>query len=186
MSLTQTAILASALKSQGSSPKSQPSNISESVAQKPLQWLVVAGVVGYTLYKVVGGAVNTSAERAATSAQTTTSASNPWSFSAFLAQRIPAGTKLMTSAGAYAQAKKVYDALNTYFSDDADIVVGVFSALPSQVQVAQVAQSFSTYYKRDILDYIKNGKKTFDFGSGGISTEQYNIIIANVSKKPKF
>ena len=86
----------------------------------------------------------------------------------------------------YTEAKKVYDALNTYFVDDADIVIGVFSALPSKVQVAQVAKSFFDYYKRDILEYLKNGKKTFDFGTGGINTDQYNRIIENVKRKSKF
>jgi hypothetical protein len=36
------------------------------------------------------------------------------------------------------------------------------------------------------LEYLKNGKKTFDFGTGGINSEQYNRIIENVKRKPKF
>ncbi len=86
---------------------------------------------------------------------------------------------MLPAASAYKEAKKIYDALNTYFVDDADIVIGVFTALPSKIQVAQVAKSFSDYYKRDILEYLKNGKKTFDFGTGGINSEQYNRIIEN-------
>jgi hypothetical protein len=187
MSIAQTAILASALKGGGSStPKSQPTSFSESIAQKPLQWLVVGGVVAYAVSKVVGKVVKTAGERSQETAETTTSSDNPWSYKAFLSQNIPAGTNLLTAAKSYAEAKKVYDALNTYFVDDADIVVGVFAALPSKVQVAQVVQSFETYYKRNMLQYLQEGKKTFDFGSGGLSDALYTRIIENVKRKPKF
>lgn len=186
MSIAQTAILASALKSSPSAPKTQPTSIADSIAQKPLQWLVVTGAVVYFGSKAIGKIVKTADEREQERAETTTGVDNPWSFSAFLGQKIPKDTKMMFAANAFKEAKKIYDALNTYFVDDADIVIGVFTALPSKIQVAQVAKSFSDYYKRDILEYLKNGKKTFDFGSGGINTEQYNRIIENVKRKPKF
>jgi len=54
------------------------------------------------------------------------------------------------------------------------------------LQVAQVAQSFYTYYKKDILDYLKNGNKTIDFGTGGLSNAAYQRVIDNVTRKPKF
>ena len=188
--LTQAASTAIIAKSvSGGSPrpaKIQPTSLKESVAQKPFQWLIVGGVIVYFGSKAIGKLIKTGAERQQETAETTTSADNPWSAKAFLGQKIPAGTKLLTAALAYQQAKKIYDSLNTYFFDDEDIVIGVFTALPNQVQVAQVAKSFSDYYKRDILDYLKNGKKTFGFGSGGISTEGYNRIIENVRRKPKF
>ena len=47
MSIAQTAILASALKGGSSTPKSTPTSIADSIAQKPLQWLVVTGAVVY-------------------------------------------------------------------------------------------------------------------------------------------
>ena len=186
MSIAQTAILASALKGGSSAPKSQPSSFSESIAQKPIQWLIVGGAIVYFGSKAIGKLVKTGSERQQETAETATSTDNPWSFNAFLGQKIPAGTKLLTASLAYQQAKKIYDALNTYFFDDEDIVIGVFTALPSKVQVAQVAKSFNDYYKRDILDYLKNGNKTFGFGTGGLSTDGYNRIIQNVSRKPKF
>ncbi len=186
MSIAQTAILASALKGGSSAPKSQPTSFSESIAQKPIQWLIVGGAIVYFGSKAIGKLVKTGEERQQEFAETTTSSDNPWSAKAFLGQKIPAGTKLLTAAKAYAEAKKVYDALNTYFVDDADIVIGVFAALPSKTQVAQVVQSFENYYKRNILEYLKDGKKTFDFGTGGLSQEAYNRIIENVKRKPKF
>lgn len=188
MSIAQTAILASALKGGGSKePKTQPTSFSESIAQKPIQWLIVAGAVVYFGGKFIKNVVPSGINIRKEEAETSTSAENPWSYKAFLSgNKIPAGTNLLTTAKAYEQAKKVYDALNTYFTDNADIVVGVFAALPSKVQVAQVVQAFDTYYKRDILQYIQEGKKTFDFGTGGISDALYNRIIENVKRKPKF
>jgi hypothetical protein len=47
MSIAQTAIMASALKGGSSTPKSKPTSIADSIAQKPLQWLVVTGAVVY-------------------------------------------------------------------------------------------------------------------------------------------
>lgn len=188
MSIAQTAILATALRPRSSegAVKIKPSSITESIAQRPLQWLVVGGAVLYFGSKAIGKLITTGEERKKEEAETTTSPTNPWSATAFLAQKIPVNTKLLSSTASLSEAKKIYDALNTYFVDDADIVVGVFAALPSQIQVAQVVKSFESKYGRNILEYLKNGKKTFDFGTGGISSELYNRIIENVRRKPKF
>jgi hypothetical protein len=186
MSIAQTAILASALKGGSSTPKSTPTSIADSIAQKPLQWLVVTGAVVYFGGKFIKNIIPSGENLRKGEAETATTSDNPWSANTFMAQKIPANTNLLSSAGASQQAKKVYDALNTYFVDDADIVVGVFAALPSKVQVAQVVKSFEATYNRNILEYLKSGKKTFDFGTGGISDALYNRIIENVKRKPKF
>ena len=156
------------------------------MAQKPLQWLVVAGAVIYFGGKFIKNVIPSGANIRKDEAETATTIENPWSANTFLAQKIPAGTKLLKAASAYDRAKKIYDALNTYFVDEADIVVGVFAALPSKIQVAQVVKSFESKYNRNILEYLKNGKKTFDFGTGGISDALYNRILENVKRKPKF
>jgi hypothetical protein len=83
-------------------------------------------------------------------------------------------------------AKKVYDALNTYFFDDADIIIGIFSSLSSKLKVAQVAEKFFVIYGKDILEYLKSGNKTFDLGTGGLSKEDYQRILTIVDNKPKF
>ena len=187
MSLATTAILASAIRpSSSSTPAAKPTGIVESISQKPLQWLVVAGAVIYFGGKFIKNVIPTGDNIRKGEAETTTSTDNPWSANTFMAQKIPVTTNLLTAAGAFQQAKKVYDALNTIWVDDADIAVGVFAALPSKVQVAQVVKSFEAFYSRNILEYLKSGKKTFDFGTGGISEELYNRIIENVKRKPKF
>ena len=189
MSIAQTAILATAIRPRSSERVAKPTTttISESIAQRPIQWLIVAGAVVYFGGKFIKNAIPSGVNLRKEEAETSTSAENPWSYKLFLSgNKIPAGTNLLTAAKAYEQAKKVYDALNTYFTDNADMVVGVFAALPSKVQVAQVVKSFESFYKRNILEYLKSGKKTFDFGTGGISEELYNRIIENVKRKPKF
>lgn len=186
MSIAQTAILASALKGGSSAPKSQPTSFSESIAQKPLQWLVVGGAIIYFGGKFIKGIIPSGENLRKGAAETTTSADNPWSANAFMSQKIPVGTNLINSKGQAQKAKLIYDSLNTYFVDDADIVIGVFASLPSKVQVAQVVQYFENYYKRNMLEYLKDGKKTFDFGTGGLSQEAYNRILENVKRKPKF
>ena len=125
-------------------------------------------------------------ERLAEESETTVSKDNPFSYDKFLSQSIPDGTSLLTWSQANAFAKTIYESLNTYFSDSEGICVGTFRTIPSKVKVAQVARNFYGLYKRDILEYIKNGNKTFDFGTGGLSDDSYNQVLTIVDKKPKF
>jgi len=187
MSLLQTAYYAKVLKGdKGASTTPKPSSITESIAQRPIQWLIVTGAVVYFGSKFFGKLIKTGEERRTETAETATSTDNAFSFKTFLAQKIPANTKLLTAAGAFQNAKQVYEALNVKFSEDEDIAIGVFISLPSKTQVAQVAQAFYNFYKKDILYYLKNGNKLFDFGTGGLSESEYARVIDNVSRKPKF
>lgn len=186
MSIASTLILASAVKPKAANVSNASESFSQSVATRPIQYLVVLGAIVYFGGKFFKNVIPTGANVRKEEAETTTSINNPFSFKTFLGQTIPKGTNLLTAAKSFAAAKQIYDALNTYFADSADIAVGVFSSLPSKTQVAQVAQSFSNFYKRDILEYLKSGKKTFDFGTGGVSEALYNRIIENVKRKNKF
>jgi hypothetical protein len=158
----------------------------KSVADKPLQWLGVVAVLGggaYLLYRKLG---KSSAEKLAETSETSESIDNPFSYNKFLSQSIPDNTSLLTWSQANAYAKTIYDSLNTYFNDSEGICVGAFKTIPSKVKVAQVSRNFYALYKRDILEYIKNGNKTFDFGSGGLSESNYNQVLTIVDKKSKF
>ena len=152
MSLAQTAILASALKPRAErSASAAPSNFSQSIAQKPVQWLVVGGVVAYAVYKLFDKVIVSAKESQIIGAETKASTDNPFQFAYFLQNNIPKkGTSLITSAAAYKAAKQIYDELNSYFQDNDDIVVGVFSSLSSKYKVAQMAQAFNQYYKSDL------------------------------------
>lgn len=187
MSLLQTAYYAKVLRGdKGASTTPKPSGISESISQKPLQWLVVVGVVVYFGSKALGKLITTGQEKKQEEAETSTSRENPFSYNLFLTQKnIPKNTKLLSAAGAYKFAKEVYEALNFYFDENEDIAIGVFKVLPSKIQVAQVAQSFYNYYKIDILNYIKNGNEKNKF-RGGLSEDDYKQVITIVNKKPKF
>lgn len=160
--------------------------IEKSIAEKPLQWLLVAGVLGTGTYFAFRKIIPEKGKRITDDAETDVSENNPFSYTKFLSQKIPTGTALFKVATARANAKQIYDSLNTYFNDDEDIVIGVFNSISSKVKVSQVCQQFFDMYKKDILEYLKTGKKTFSFGTGGLSKEDYQRILTIVSKKDKF
>lgn len=160
--------------------------IEQSIADRPLQWLLVTGVLGTAAYFAFRNLIPEKGERILEDAETDVSKNNPFSYTEFLSQTIPAGTSLLKVENARATAKQVYESLNTYFNDNEDIAIGVFSSLSSKVKVAQVCKEFYNMYKKDILEYLKTGAKTFDFGTGGLSKEDYQRILTIVSKKPKF
>jgi len=162
------------------------SDVTKSVANKPLEWLAVVGILGVGGYFLFKKVFKSKGERLAEESETTVSKDNPFSYDKFLSQSIPDNTSLLTWSQANAFAKTIYDSLNTYFSDSEGICVGAFRSIPSKVKVAQVARNFYGLYKRDILEYIKNGNKTFDFGTGGLSDDSYNQVLTIVDKKPKF
>ena len=160
--------------------------IEQSVAEKPLQWLLIAGVVGtagYLAYKQLRPSLT---KRIIEGAELDVSEENPFSYSKFLSQKIPIGTQLLTFNNAAQSAKQIYDSLNSYFNDSEDICIGVFNSLGSKTKVAQVCEKFYVIYKRDILQYLKTGNKTFDLGTGGLSDEDYQRVLTIVSNKPKF
>ena len=160
--------------------------IEKSIAERPLQWLLVTGVLGTGLYFLAKSIRPDKGERILEDAETEVSNDNPFSYTKFLSQTIPPGTPLIKVETARAAAKQIYDSLNTFFNDDEDITIGVFNSLSSKVKIAQVCQQFFNMYNKDILEYLKTGGKTFDFGTGGLSKEDYQRILTIVSKKPKF
>ena len=144
--------------------------------------IVLLGGAAYGVSRIIKRAKEKSTT---TKAELTTSEYNPFSPSSFF-KKVPAGTKLITRANALQYAKIIYDALGGHFFDDPDKVIYAFASLPSQTIVAQVVENFEATYKRNILEYLKNGNKTFDFGTGGLNDEQYNRILENVKRKPKY
>lgn len=144
--------------------------------------VALLGGAAYGVSRVIKKAKEKSLRKGA---EYTTSEDNPFSPSSFF-KKVPAGTKLITRANALQYAKIIYDSLSGYFFDDADKVIYVFASLPSQTIVAQVVENFEAQYKRNVLEFLKSGNKTFDFGTGGINDEQYNRILENVRRKPKY
>ncbi len=160
--------------------------IEQSIADRPLQWLLIAGVVGgagYLAYKQIKPSLK---KKIIEGAELDLSEDNPFSYAKFLSQKVPIGTQLLTFNNAAQSAKQIFDSLNSYFNDSEDICIGVFNSLGSKIKVAQVCEKFYVIYKRDILQYLKTGNKSFDFGSGGLSNEDYQRVLTIVSNKPKF
>lgn len=186
MSVASAAILASAIRPKSESQSSGPKTVGESVVQKPIQWLIVAGVVGYFGYQLLKDLIDTKDEKGKGDAETA-SRENPWAFENFLDwSKVPKGTKVLEYSAALAKARQVYNALDVIAYENEDIVVGVFTSLPSKLQVAQVAKAFYDNFGKDILTYIQQGNKTLSFFTGGLSNENYQRIINNVARKPKF
>ena len=160
--------------------------ITQSVADKPLQWLLIAGVVGGAGYLAIKKLIPSKITKIVEGAETEVSEDNPFSYAKFLSQKVPVGTQLLTFNNASQSAKQIYDSLNSYFNDSEDICIGVFNSLGSKIKVAQVCEKFYMIYKRDILQYLKVGNKSFDFGTGGLSDEDYQRVLTIVKNKPKF
>jgi hypothetical protein len=150
--------------------------------------VVIAGVVvaGAALYLVPKFLQKIKDAKAANAAEDTTS-SNPWAFGLFLDwSKVPQGTNILTYQQAKDKAQAIYKAMNVYAFEDEDIAVGILVALPSKIQVSQVAKTFSDNYGgRDILTFLKEGVKVAQIGSG-LSDDQYNRLIQNVQRKPKY
>lgn len=161
--------------------------IQKSVADKPLQWLGVIGVLGIGGYFLFNKLTKSKEEKIQEKSETSDSPDNPWSYNTFLGQKgVPVGTSMLNWSSANSYAKQIYDSLNTYFTDSEDVCIGAFKALSSKFKVAQVARNFYGLYKRDILEYLKTGNKTFSFGTGGLSESDYQQILTIVNNKPKF
>jgi hypothetical protein len=160
--------------------------IEQSIADRPLQWLLIAGVIGGAGYLAYKQIKPSKIKKLVEGSETDVSEDNPFSYAKFLAQKVPAGTNLLTWNSASNSAKQIYDSLNSYFNDSEDICIGVFNSLSSKLKVAQVCEKFYMIYKKDILQYLKNGNKTFDFGTGGLSNEDYQRVLTIVNNKPKF
>lgn len=163
--------------------------LTQGVNNKPIQFAVAGillGTAGYFLIKKAGRDIIPNAEDIAKKNALDVSKDNPFSFAQFMDQPFPDGTPLIRVATAQANAKQVYDALSSILFDSPDMVIGLFNSYKNKAQVAQMCQAFYIAYKRDILTFLKNGNKVIDFGTGGLSTTDYNRIVTLVNKKPKF
>lgn len=188
--IASSVILASALKPRTpSEPRQSSGSIGQSIADRPLQWLIVAGVVFYFGGKTIKKLFKTGAETRATSAETS-SADNPWAFNNFLVwEKVPKNTRILTYSEALSKAENIRKALDVIYVEDEDIVVATFVSLPSQIQVAQVAKAFYDNFGKDILTYIQQGNTSVNFWTAftkGLSTQNYQRIIDNVARKPKY
>lgn len=167
--------------------------IVKGIGQKPLQFALIGivgiGIIYFVIKKVLPDEEARAKKRQEDErkkAETSAGGNNPFNYVDFLNQKIPIGTTYLSAKGAYQHAKQLYDSLNTFYGDDEDIAIGVFASLKSKLNVALMCQSFYLYYKRDVLQYLKSGNKTVDFGSGGLSNEDVERIITLINKKPKY
>ena len=151
--------------------------------KNPLPWILLAGGGVYLLtrgLKAAGGLITKGLENKFE----TGNIDNPFSYRAFFAA-IPKGKRyqLLTVASANTLSKNIYDSFG-FFYDNEDEAKNVFRKLKTKSQVAFLAQTFSNLYKKDLLEYIKNGYGPSP--AAGLSTDDYDEILKLVDKLPKY
>ena len=70
------------------------------------------------------------------------------------------GAHILTQAQANAKADALYNAI-TNLGPKFDTILAVFKSLSYKTQVSFLADVFSRRYKRDLLDYLQNGRSNF-------------------------
>jgi hypothetical protein len=91
------------------------------------------------------------------------------------------GGTIFTRAAAEQYAKKIYDALSWY-NDDINTILGVFSQVKTKSQVSFLSDIFFQKYGYDLLNYLY-------FGAGrlwidGLNDENINRVISYTDKLP--
>ena len=71
-----------------------------------------------------------------------------------------------------------------YYTDDEDVVFGVFRDLPSQIVVGQVAKKFYDIYGKDLWTYLDEGDGIWWWS--GLGHEELARVKDIVFSKPKF
>ena len=162
------------------------STLTESVINKPITWLAVAGIVGYTLYKFGGNIKEAIVGDPISKAQTTTQG-NPWAYGTFFAS-LPKNTAYKLYSGDYATKLANYfrEAIG-FTSDDEDWVKTTLRDMPSKVHVAQVAERYAKIYSHDLLSLLKSGRgAASSLGYGGLSESDLKEVLNVVNKKPTY
>jgi hypothetical protein len=159
------------------------SKVKDSFARNPLPWIVLAGGAIYLASRGVK-AVSNLASKGLLNKFETSASSNPFAFRSFMGS-IPKGTTVIyfTTATATQIAQDIYSAFG-YFTDDETAVLNAFRKFKTQAQVAQVAQIFSTRYKTDLLQYLKQGYGPLP--QAGLSDEEYQTVLKLVNALPKY
>ena len=157
--------------------------IKDSFLKNPLPYILLVGGGVFLLtrgIKAAGGLINKGLENKFE----TGNIDNPFSYRAFFAA-VPKGKKyqVLTVGSANALAKIIYDAFG-FFYDNENEAKDAFRKLKTKSQVAFLAQTFSNIYKKDLLDYLKNGYGPSP--AAGLSTDDYNEILKLVDKLPKY
>jgi hypothetical protein len=162
------------------------STLTESIINKPITWLAVTGIVGYTLYKFGGNIKEALTGDPIAKAQNTTQG-NPWAYGTFFPS-LPKNTAYKLYSGDYATKLANYfrEAIG-YTSDDEDWVKTTLRDMPSKVHVAQVAQRYAQIYSHDLLSLLKSGRGAAgSLGYGGLSESDLKEVLSLVNKKPTY
>jgi hypothetical protein len=91
------------------------------------------------------------------------------------------GGKILTRAAAEQYGKKIYDALSWY-NDDINTILGVFSQIKTKSQVSFLSDVFFQKYGYDLLNYLYYGAGRLWID--GLNDENINRVISYTDKLP--
>ena len=90
------------------------------------------------------------------------------------------GAKLLTQAQAQAKATVLYNSI-TNTGPKFDTILAIFKTLQYKTQVSFLADVFARKYKRDLLDYLQNGRSNF-LVHNALREDSLNTILQLVDK----
>lgn len=160
------------------------------IAKRPILTTLLVGGIGYFIYTQVKDDIDAAKaekkERDADTSSGATSNVSPWNWSAFnnyWLTRFPKGYLIFTAASVETICKNIYDAMG-YVSDNDDVVKAQIKKANSKVKIAQIAQKFSTMYKRDLLTFLKEGVGVR--WNAGLDEDNLNAILTYVNNLPNY
>lgn len=166
--------------------KQNAETFTESVINKPITWLAVTGIVGYTLYKFGGNIKDAVMGDPIVKVETST-VNNPFAYQQFF-DALPKKTPYKLYTGAYATKLADYfrQAIG-YTEDDEDWVKATLRDMPSKTHVAQIAKVYAQKYSHDLFSLLKSGRGVAgSFGYGGLSESDLKEVLNVINKKPTY
>jgi len=114
------------------------------------------------------------------------SQSNPFNWREFF-KSVPKGTTVIRYVdGGQAAAKRLYNMFG-YFNEEEQPILGFFSGLQTQYQVAQIAKSMFEIHNIELSTLLIEGRNYWLPNiAGGLSKEEVAEIYKRVKAKPKY
>lgn len=166
--------------------------VAAQIRKRPLMTTLLAGGIVYFLYKKFGTAIKETFQESRVSTAATggsqTSNVSPFIYTAFFnywraGKRLPAGYLILSQASLNSVVQNLYDSMG-YISDKEDVTLAQIKRCSSKVQIAQVSEAFSIKYKRDLLEYLRNGVGVR--WNAGLNKEKLDEVLRYVNSLPTF
>jgi len=165
---------------------------SAQLRKRPILTTLIVGGIGYFVFKKFGGALSEAVQEsrmdtAKTSGGATSNVS-PFIYTAFwnywrTGKRLPQGYLILSQPSLNSVVINIYDAMG-YISDDEDVVIAQIKRCSSKVQIAQVSEAFTIRYKRDFLEFLKEGDGVR--WKAGLDKDKLDEVLRYVNSLPTY